>query len=109
MHSSSLCVQEIVWADVQKKICSLKPPSAESLSNAELQVLLKNVPKLQNSRDENTINKVVEVFGRKRDIDGQDFNEFEEDDFSVFAYEDVALQDEIKHACRCATKYILTL
>ena len=87
----------------------MRPPSAESLSNAELQVLLRNVPELRSSRDENTIDKVVAVFGKARGIDDQDFQEFEEDGFSAFVDEDVALQDEIRHACRCAQRFIQTL
>merc|ERR1712226_307591 len=101
--------KEIVWADVKKKICSVKPASVESLTNAELQVLLRNVPKLQNSRDETTIGKVVAVFERKREITGKDFQEFQEYGFSIFVDEDPALQEEIKHACKCARKYIVKL
>ena len=109
MRLSSLVVKEIVWTDVKKKICSVKPPSVQALSNAELQVLIRNVPTLRKSRDENTVDEVVAVFEERRELDGQDFQEFEEDGFSAFADEDTALQKQIKHVYRCVREYLRKL
>merc|ERR1712226_1283413 len=99
----------ITWADVKKKICSANPPSVKPLTNAELQVLLINLPSLRKSRDESTIDKVVAVFDKKKELEGQDFQEFQEDDFSVFVDEGPAMQAEIKHAFRCTQRFIQTL
>ena len=53
--------------------------------------------------------KVVEFFDQHREIDGEDFEDFRDGDFSALVYEETALQLEVKHTVERAAHRLVDI
>merc|ERR1719203_1851488 len=96
------CVKQITWTKVKKKLRSTIPPCVKDLTNPELQVLLRSVSEIW-------IGKVVEFFEQHEEIDGEDFVDFQDGDFSALVYQEAALQLQIKHTVERAAHRLMDI
>ena len=87
------------WPKVKKKICSTGLPSVKSLTNAELRVLLWNVPALKSWPD-TTKDDIDEIFAES-DIEGDNF-----DDLNDHSFVGEALEKQLNLVVEHARKFI---